>query len=85
MTGKRIAWAVIAVAACVAIVVFLLMRAHRLRTITEAQSIPIEGAVILSFATYEEALAWYHSPAYTTAKEQRFKGAEYRVFIVQGM
>jgi hypothetical protein len=46
MTGKRIAWAVIAVAACVVIVVFLLMRAHRLRTITEAQSIPIEGAVI---------------------------------------
>ncbi len=26
--------------------VFLLMRAHRLRTITEAQAIPIEGAVI---------------------------------------
>ena len=46
MTGKRIAWAIIAVAAGVVIVVFLLMRAHRLRTITEAQSIPIEGAVI---------------------------------------
>jgi hypothetical protein len=46
MTGKRIAWAVIAAAVCVVIVVFLLIRAHRLRTITEAQSIPIEGAVI---------------------------------------
>lgn len=46
---------------------------------------PIEGAVILSFPTYEEALAWYNSPAYTAAKEQRFKGADYRVFIVQGV
>jgi uncharacterized protein (DUF1330 family) len=41
--------------------------------------------VILSFATYEEALAWYNSPAYTAAREQRFKGADYRAFIVQGM
>jgi hypothetical protein len=46
MTGKRIAWAIIAVAAGVVIVVFLLMRAHRLRAITEARAIPIEGAVI---------------------------------------
>src|ERR1700691_3014085 len=46
MTGKRIAWAIIAVAAGVVIAVLLLMRAHRLRTITEAQAIPIEGAVI---------------------------------------
>ncbi len=46
---------------------------------------PIEGAVILSFETYEEALAWYNSPAYTEAREQRFKGAEYSAFIVQGV
>jgi uncharacterized protein (DUF1330 family) len=46
---------------------------------------PIEGAVILSFPTYEAALAWYNSPAYTAAKEQRFKGADYRAFIVQGV
>jgi hypothetical protein len=46
MTGKRIAWAIIAAAAGVVILVLLLMRAHRLRTITEAQAIPIEGAVI---------------------------------------
>jgi hypothetical protein len=46
MTGKKIAWAIIAVAAGVVIVVLLLMRAHRLRAITEAQAIPIEGAVI---------------------------------------
>ncbi len=46
MTGKKIAWAIIAVAAGVVIGVLLLMRAHRLRTITEARTIPIEGAVI---------------------------------------
>ncbi len=46
MTGKKIAWAIIAAAAGVVILVLLLMRAHRLRTITEAEAIPIEGAVI---------------------------------------
>jgi hypothetical protein len=46
MTGKKIAWTIIAIAAGVAIVLLLLLRAHRLRSITEAQSIPIEGAVI---------------------------------------
>src|SRR5271168_4056082 len=45
MTRKKIAWMVITVAA--ALVLALLLRAHRLRTIAvEAQSIPIEGAVI---------------------------------------
>src|SRR5271156_3539313 len=46
MTGKRIAWAIIAAAAGVVILVFFLTRAHRLRPITEAAAIPIEGAVI---------------------------------------
>ena len=46
---------------------------------------PIEGAVILSFPTYEAALAWYNGPAYTAAREQRFKGAEYSAIIVQGI
>jgi hypothetical protein len=47
MTGKKIAWTVIAVAAAVILAGLLFLRAHRLRTIAvEAQSIPIEGAVI---------------------------------------
>ncbi len=46
MTGKKIAWATIAVSAGVVILVLLLIRANRLRSITEAQAIPIEGAVI---------------------------------------
>jgi hypothetical protein len=46
MTGKKIAWAIVVVVAGVVIAVLLLMRAHRSRTIAEARTIPIEGAVI---------------------------------------
>jgi len=46
---------------------------------------PIEGSVILSFPTREEALAWYNSPLYAEAKEHRFKGADYRVFMIEGV
>ena len=46
---------------------------------------PVEGVVILSFPTREAALGWYNSPLYTAAREQRFKGAEYRAIIVEGI
>lgn len=45
----------------------------------------IEGVVVVSFATREEAKAWYDSPAYTAARQHRFKGADYRVVLVQGL
>jgi uncharacterized protein (DUF1330 family) len=45
----------------------------------------IEGAVILEFPTVEAAKAYYHSPAYQEAAKHRFLGADYRVFIVEGM
>jgi len=45
----------------------------------------IEGMVILEFPTIEAAKAWYNSPAYREAREHRFKGAEYRAVIVQGV
>ncbi|WMT72748.1 DUF1330 domain-containing protein [Bradyrhizobium sp. Ash2021] len=45
---------------------------------------PIEGAVILAFPTFEEAEAWYDSPAYQDAVQHRFRGAKYQTFIVQG-
>lgn len=45
----------------------------------------IEGVVVLSFPTMEEAKAWYNSDAYTAARQHRFKGAEYRVVLVQGL
>ncbi|ATQ44256.1 DUF1330 domain-containing protein [Caulobacter mirabilis] len=45
----------------------------------------VEGAVILEFPTFEEAKAWYDSPAYQEALQHRLKGATYRVLIVQGV
>lgn len=44
-----------------------------------------EGVVILQFPTFEEAQAWYASPAYQAALAHRLKGAEYRVMIVEGV
>jgi hypothetical protein len=44
MTGKKIVWMIVAVIAAAVIGIFL--RAHRLRSISVRQSIPIEGAVI---------------------------------------
>ena len=46
---------------------------------------PVEGVVILSFPTFAEAKAWYDSPAYTEVRQHRFKGAEYRAVIVEGV
>jgi len=45
---------------------------------------PIEGAVLLEFPTMAAARAWYDGPAYREARELRFKGADYRVFFIQG-
>jgi len=44
-----------------------------------------EGVVILEFPTFDEAKAWYDSPAYTAARAHRLKGADYRVVIVEGI
>jgi uncharacterized protein (DUF1330 family) len=44
---------------------------------------PIEGAVIVEFPTMEAAKAWYEGDAYRAAREHRFKGADYRVFITE--
>lgn len=46
---------------------------------------PVEGAVILSFPTMAEAKAWYGSAAYQEAAQHRFKGATYRVVVVEGI
>lgn len=44
-----------------------------------------EGVVILEFPSLEAARTWYESPAYQAAREHRFKGAEYRVVLVEGV
>lgn len=46
---------------------------------------PVDGAVILQFPTLSDAKAAYDSPLYQEALKHRLKGAEYRVFIVQGL
>jgi len=44
-----------------------------------------EGCLIHHFPTMEDAKAWYDSPRYQAAMQHRLKGAEYRVFIVDGV
>jgi uncharacterized protein (DUF1330 family) len=46
---------------------------------------PVEGVVIVEFPSYQAAKQWYDSPAYREVREHRFKGAEYRCVLVQGV
>lgn len=46
---------------------------------------PVDGAALLKFDTVEQAQALYDSPAYQEALAHRLKGAEYRVFIIEGL
>jgi uncharacterized protein (DUF1330 family) len=46
---------------------------------------PVDGAVILEFPTIADAKASYNSPLYQEALKHRLKGAEYRVFIIEGI
>ncbi len=45
----------------------------------------VEGVVILEFPDSAAAKAWYDSPAYREVREHRFRGADYRAVIVQGV
>jgi uncharacterized protein (DUF1330 family) len=45
----------------------------------------VDGSVIIEFPSMDAAQAWYHSPLYQDALVHRLKGAEYRVFIVEGV
>ncbi len=45
----------------------------------------VQGIVILEFPTVADAKAYYDSPAYREAREHRFKAADYRVLIVEGV
>lgn len=44
-----------------------------------------DGVVILSFPDMAAARAWYTSPAYQEARAHRFKAADYRVILVDGV
>lgn len=43
-----------------------------------------EGVVLVSFPTFEQATAWYHSDAYQAVVGHRHRGATYRGFVVDG-
>ncbi len=45
----------------------------------------VEGVVIVEFPSLDEAKAWYDSPAYRAVREHRFRGADYRAVIVEGL
>jgi uncharacterized protein (DUF1330 family) len=45
----------------------------------------VEGVVILEFPSFDEAKVWYDSPAYREVREHRFRGADYRAVIVEGL
>jgi uncharacterized protein (DUF1330 family) len=53
--------------------------------VTQLEGAATEGSVILSFPTKEDALAWYHSPAYQEVLQLRLQGSEGRGFIVEGV
>ena len=44
-----------------------------------------ERVVLIEFESVESAKAAYDSPAYQAASEHRFKGADYRAIIVEGV
>jgi uncharacterized protein (DUF1330 family) len=51
----------------------------------DLEGAPTEGVVILEFPNRAAAKAWYDSPLYREAREHRFKGASYRVTLVDGV
>jgi uncharacterized protein (DUF1330 family) len=44
-----------------------------------------KGSVIIEFPDVDAARAWYQSEAYQDARQHRFAGADYRVFITAGL
>lgn len=54
-------------------------------TVETLEGAAVDGAVILEFPSMAEARAWYDSPLYQAALVHRLKGAEYRVFLVEGV
>jgi uncharacterized protein (DUF1330 family) len=45
----------------------------------------VDGAAIVQFPSMADARAAYNDPRYQEALQHRLKGAEYRVFIAEGL
>ena len=54
-------------------------------TVETLEGAPVDGAVILEFPTVADARSAYDSPLYQEALKHRLSGAEYRVFIIDGL
>jgi uncharacterized protein (DUF1330 family) len=46
---------------------------------------PPKGIVVIAFDSFEQAHAWYDSPAYASIRPFRLGAAKGRMFIVQGV
>ena len=49
----------------------------------DLEGAPSEGSEIIEFPSVEAAKAWYDSSVYREVREHRFKGATYRVTLVE--
>lgn len=45
---------------------------------------PVEAVAIMRFPTWDDALEWYNSEAYTEARKYRQASAEVRAYLVEG-
>lgn len=45
----------------------------------------VDGATIVPFESMDAATKAYNDPAYQKAMQHRLKGADYRVFIIEGV
>ena len=57
---------------------------HRVTTL-EGDWHPPKGVTILEFPSYEQALAWYHSPEYAPLRELRMATGRFDVILVDGI
>lgn len=44
-----------------------------------------EGVFLMEFPSYDEAAAWYNSPAYQEVSAHRWKGSDHRCIIFEGI
>jgi uncharacterized protein (DUF1330 family) len=61
----------------------IMLASHGRREVVEGPA--IEDILILEFAAYDDALAWYRSPAYQAISETRLQGGDYRIIITEGL
>jgi Uncharacterized conserved protein len=61
----------------------MMLASHGRKEVVEGP--PIDEILILEFASYDEAIAWYRSPEYQAISETRLQGGEYRIIITEGL